>query len=75
MQCAVYRDLLDAVMKEAPHRLDRISCRVLLAWPENDRVLAFERYGQPLLGALPENLEFAKRFTEEHHETFDRLAE
>jgi hypothetical protein len=22
-----------------------------------------------------ENLEFAKRFTEEHHETFDRLAE
>jgi pimeloyl-ACP methyl ester carboxylesterase len=52
-QCAVYRDLLDAVMKEAPHRLDRIRCRVLLAWPENDRVLAFERYGQPLLGALP----------------------
>jgi hypothetical protein len=22
-----------------------------------------------------ENLEFAERFTEEHHETFDRLAE
>ena len=53
MRCPAYLELLRAAAHEHARDLDQIRCPVLLAWPANDRVLPFERFGRPLSEALP----------------------
>lgn len=53
MGCPAYVELMRAATHEHARNLDQIRCPVLLAWPAEDRVLPFKRYGQPLSRALP----------------------
>jgi pimeloyl-ACP methyl ester carboxylesterase len=52
--CAVYFELMEAIMRDGPPRtLDGITCPVLLAWGTDDRILPAERYSQRLRDMLP----------------------
>ncbi len=55
VDCPVYFELIDAIMRDGPPRtLDGVTCPVLLAWGTRDRILPLERYSQRLQKMLPE---------------------
>jgi pimeloyl-ACP methyl ester carboxylesterase len=55
--CTIFAALTDAIRQEGmidSNGLADISCPVRIAWAEHDRVIPFERYGQPLLDMMPQ---------------------
>jgi pimeloyl-ACP methyl ester carboxylesterase len=45
LECSIFFDLLEAVMRDGPAvDLDQVSCPVLIAWPEKDRIFPIQDY-------------------------------
>ena len=45
LECSIFFEFLEAVIRDGPAvDLDRISCPVLIAWPEKDTIFPVERY-------------------------------
>jgi pimeloyl-ACP methyl ester carboxylesterase len=54
VQCSVYFELMDAIMRDGPPRgFEGITSPVLLAWGTRDRILPSPRYSQRLRELLP----------------------
>jgi pimeloyl-ACP methyl ester carboxylesterase len=56
LECSIFFDFMDAVMRDGPAvDVDQISCPALVAWPEKDKIFPIERYFEAF-GTIP-NLE------------------
>jgi pimeloyl-ACP methyl ester carboxylesterase len=53
--CSVLNDFLRAVWRDGPiaGTIEVSGCPIRIAWAAKDRTIPFERYGRPLLSALP----------------------
>jgi pimeloyl-ACP methyl ester carboxylesterase len=53
--CAVLDDFLQAVRRDGPFAgtIEVSGCPIRIAWGAKDRTIPFERYGRPLLSAVP----------------------
>ena len=55
VECSVYFDLMEAIMRDGPPRsFDGVTAPVLLVWGTRDRILPHKRYSERLRGMLPE---------------------
>ena len=55
VECSVYFDLMDAIMRDGPPRsFEGVTAPVLLVWGTRDRILPHKRYSQRLRGMLPD---------------------
>lgn len=47
VECSIFFDFIETVLRDGPAvDLDRISCPVLIAWPEKDKIFPYERYAE-----------------------------
>jgi pimeloyl-ACP methyl ester carboxylesterase len=54
LECSIFFDFMDAVMRDGPATgLDTITCPVLIAWPEHDKIFPPERYAERYKAAIP----------------------
>lgn len=53
--CAIMDDLMLATQRDGPFTGDmsRVSCRVRIAWGQNDRAIPADQHGRPLLDRVP----------------------
>jgi pimeloyl-ACP methyl ester carboxylesterase len=54
LECSIFFEFMDSVIRDGPAaELDTITCPVLIAWPEHDRVLPPRRYAEAYKAAIP----------------------
>lgn len=71
VDCPIYFDLLDAMLREGPPRsLDGIGCPVLIVWAGKDRTLPQRRHATAARRLLPD-AEYAELRSAGHVPTFD----